>query len=653
MTAIHQKPLIVSGIIGNGRMLATLDCRGEIHRLFWPRIDYSQNVGRMAFGLFVGGTPATTWLHDEPWRHHQTYEPDTNILITESKHPLGLAVVLRDFVLPDQDVLIRLTTVTNESAAPMEITALQYSAVTIGESPLYQTAFYDADSDSVIHYRRNRFLAIGSDLEADGFTCTRRGPGGAWDDARDGLLGGREIDDGDTESALTWRLGIVKPGESRTMAVFLAAGTSAAQVRESLRWVRRTGAAALLSSTARHWRAWLGGLPKPSFRSEEVEWVYRRSLLVFALLSDASTGGVIAAPEFDPEFRHCGGYSYVWGRDAAYITVAMDRAGLHTLSRAFYRWAFRVQEPEGYWIHRYYADGSWGPSWGLIQIDETGSILYGLYQHYLATRDERFIEEVWSGVERAADFLLTSVEPNGLPLASVDLWEERIGQHTYSSAAVYGGLIAAAKLARLRGSADLGGRWEEAARRIQSRIEELCWDWERGHYRRGLNLRVSPEQAEAAGRLGLEIRRVGGPKGYPRYLQEIDPVLDTSLLGISVPFQAVEAGHPRMEATATALVENLTSPLVGGLIRYDGDPYRQGNPWIICTLWLGLYRAQAGDHQGAVECLHWAMKHRTALDLLPEQVDKVTGDPAWVVPLTWSHAMFVLLALELAGKGAV
>lgn len=649
----HEKPLIVSGLIGNSRMLATLDCRGEIHRLFWPRIDYSQNVDRMAFGLFVSGTDATTWLHDEPWRHHQAYEPDTNILITEAKHPLGLGVVLRDFVLPDQAVLVRLITVANEGPVPREITALQYSALSIGESPLYQTAFFDVDSDAVIHYRRNRFLAVAGDLEATGFTCTRKGSGGAWDDARDGMLNGRAIDNGDTESALSWHLGIINPGESRTITVFLVAGESTPQVREVLTLVRRSGAAGLLSATARYWREWLGSLPQPSFRSEEVAGVYRRSLLVFPLLSDATTGGVIAAPEFDPEFRHCGGYSYVWGRDAAYVTVAMDRAGLHYLSRAFYRWAFRVQEPDGHWIHRYYTDGSWGPSWGLIQIDETGSILYGLHQHYLATRDESLVEEVWPGVERAAEFLVNNVEPNGLPGSSVDLWEEREGQHTYSCAAVYGGLLAAAKLARQRGDAAMGRRWEEAARRIQSRIEELCWDGERGHYVRGLNLRIEPDQAKDNLLRGIGTQCVAGPKGYLQCTQDIDPVLDTSLLGVSVPFGVVDAGHPRMEATARALLERLTSPRVGGLIRYEEDPYRQGNPWILCTLWLGLYRARIGDYQGAAECLDWALKHRTDLDLLPEQVDKVTGQPAWVVPLTWSHAMFVLLALELAGKGAV
>ena len=38
-----------------------------------------------------------------------------------------------------------------------------------------------------------------------------------------------------------------------------------------------------------------------------------------------------------------------------------------------------------------------------------------------------------------------------------------------------------------------------------------------------------------------------------------------------------------------------------------------------------------------------ALERQTALGLLPEQVTR-DGEPAWVVPLGWSHAMFLLAA---------
>jgi GH15 family glucan-1,4-alpha-glucosidase len=41
--------------------------------------------------------------------------------------------------------------------------------------------------------------------------------------------------------------------------------------------------------------------------------------------------------------------------------------------------------------------------------------------------------------------------------------------------------------------------------------------------------------------------------------------------------------------------------------------------------------------------LDYAVSAQTKLGLLPEQVTD-NGDPAWVVPLAWSHAMLLLAA---------
>jgi GH15 family glucan-1,4-alpha-glucosidase len=55
--------------------------------------------------------------------------------------------------------------------------------------------------------------------------------------------------------------------------------------------------------------------------------------------------------------------------------------------------------------------------------------------------------------------------------------------------------------------------------------------------------------------------------------------------------------------------------------RYAGDTYAGGNRWVLAALWLA----------------------QTSLGLLPEQVTD-DGEPAWVVPLAWSHAMLLLAA---------
>ena len=58
---------------------------------------------------------------------------------------------------------------------------------------------------------------------------------------------------------------------------------------------------------------------------------------------------------------------------------------------------------------------------------------------------------------------------------------------------------------------------------------------------------------------------------------------------------------------------------------------------------LGLAKRLLGDEAGLQRALEYALARETELGLLSEQVTR-TGDPAWVVPLGWSHAMLVLAA---------
>ena len=82
---------------------------------------------------------------------------------------------------------------------------------------------------------------------------------------------------------------------------------------------------------------------------------------------------------------------------------------------------------------------------------------------------------------------------------------------------------------------------------------------------------------------------------------------------------------------------------------YEGDNYIGGNPWIVSTLWMGLYYAEIGDIQRCKEKLVWATKHATNLGFLPEQVDKFNGKPAWIMQLSWSSAMYIVALNAIRG----
>jgi glucoamylase len=183
-------------------------------------------------------------------------------------------------------------------------------------------------------------------------------------------------------------------------------------------------------------------------------------------------------------------------------------------------------------------------------------------------------------------------------------------------------------------------RFRRAAAGIAAAIERHLWSDDHGRYLRSRLL----GRADGGG-LPLP-RQFERQLRYPnRIVRSADPVdarLDAALLGLAWPFAAVDPGSPRMRATADTVEHVLTAPC-GGLHRFEGDTYAGGNPWPLCTLWLGLHRRQARDEAGFRRALDYVVSRATPLGLLPEQVHP-DGSPAWVVPLAWSHALLVLAA---------
>ncbi|WP_127531497.1 glycoside hydrolase family 15 protein [Paenibacillus kobensis] len=642
-----NKPYLIDAIVGNGSMLAAFGRTGTLYRLWWPHIDFPQHADAVRSGIRTTGQ-MTDWLDGDQWTHTAAYEEDTNIFtIASANTGLPLSVNSRYFAIPDRDVLVMEHTFRNDGYEPLEFEWLTHSSFHVQESQLYNTTLFEPSEDALLHYRSGTFFALSS-----ANVCTKFQSGHAWNAAQSGQLNGNIIDM-QPDGALAWDIRLPAHGDTVTLPIYIAAGDSRPSVWAKLQEAKSKSSSQWANETAGYWHRFLEEAAPCPTDAGPIKRLYNRSLLTFKLMADKQTGSIVAAPEFDETFSRCGGYAYCWGRDAAFITTAFDKAGLYSLSEKFYDWALTAQDPDGSWQQRHYHDGSLAPSWGL-QIDEGASIIWGMWQHYSVRSDREFAERVWPAVQRGADFLFASLDPEtGFPLPSNDLWEEREAEHTYSAAAVYGALRAAASFGRLLLDIEPANRWDAAADRIADAIATLGWNEEADSFYRGLKLTV-PEHAytqeTAQGRSGYIVPVL---KDYRKHILDRDPIVDISLLGLSVPFAAVAADDPHMRSTADTIERLLTVPGVGGIKRYEDDHYIGGNPWILTTLWLAHYRIQTGSYEEAKRLLQWAVEHQTETGLLPEQVDRTTGNTAWVVPLTWSHAMYVLAVTMLADHGQI
>jgi oligosaccharide amylase len=497
-------------------------------------------------------------------------------------------------------------------------TALTFLAGQPGGHPLGHTVTFDPRRRRLTIYHRGFYLGLASEPPPFAYHCGRLN--GPWDPLKygeRGYLGLRPVAFGSAGAVLAWW-----PLPSR-LTLYLVLATTETELDKEAAWAQQTGLPWLRESEAAACRARLARAycPVPETLSvsaqrpgpSRIRELYRRSLLVLNLLQD-QTGAVIAAPEVDPEFVRSGGYAYTWSRDAVYIVWALARAGFPETADRYYAFASRVQSPDGLWDQRHYASGHVAPSWGR-QLDETGTLLWGMGQHYRLTKDRRFLARQWPSVRAAAQALLALVSSRTEPPPSLDLWEERRGQHAYTWASLAAGLEEAAYLAQEFGEPYLARRCRETGAWLAEAALERFWDEKRGC--------------------------------FYRTLREPGRKVDISLLGLVFPFGILDPRDPRAEATVRAITQELAAGY--GYYRYPRDRYSRDRVWPLAGLWLSIVWHLMDKPELAQKLLYRAAQLANSLGLFPEQAFAQSAKPAWVVPLGWAHAMFLLAVQVIFG----
>ena len=608
------------GVIGNGSMTVGLKPDGNLRSLYWPHMGFAEQMQEATAGIFVGppDNGKFLWLDSDHWEVSQRYRQHSNLIETRY-HGNGLEVSRVAFVDPQLDALVTRFIISNESAGAVDAHLLLYQNPELDETKWGDSTFYDRVHDLVVQYRRNTYIAFGADAKSSSHQCGIEGmTGDARSDCEDGRLGnsnaalhkGRR----GVNSALAYHIGEVSPGQSHGLCYIVAAGTDLERAIAVLETTRSIGADPLIARAANHWESLV--LEKGSGQSSAPRELVERSILTLIQLCDRKTGGIIACPSTDPDYR------YVWPRDAFYVALALDRSGYHAQPERFYLWCRDAQDRSGVLHQRYYSTPeligpAWGAAWG-EEIDETASVVWGMVEHLRLTRDRGFLSEVWPFIREAAWYLVSSVDQSGKVRPTMNLWEEEPTCHIYSKATVAAGLKAAAEAANELSYTREARRWDHSSELVKKHLLEAFWDDGLGHFVRGVD-----------------------PK---------DEQVDISSLAISFPFGIVPDSDPRMVKTAQALVDAFHFP-AGGLGRFPSDTNYGGNPWVLSTCWMAIHYANAGDVAAARALVDWSASHATGLGMLPEQVDKITGAVLSAIPLAWSHAMFILASQALAQNG--
>ena len=646
-------------VIGNGNVLIGFDASYCVRDIYFPRVgDANQTMGNVCrTGFFVDGQFA--WLDDGAWQRSLGYAEDSLVTNVNLKHPrLNIAVRFEDYVDLARNWFIRNVEITSQAGYTVGRVFFHYDWYIDG-SDIGNTVAYEPRHRSVIAYKGDRYFLMGGDsgpeFGIDSWANGKKGNGlaGTWVDAEDGRLGRNPIEQGSVDCTVSFDFGPAAPGEPRALTHWMCMGGRLSEVTAyGQDLILSKGEDTYRRRTTTYWQVW----SEKDHRhideelGNDVTQLYRRSILTARTHAD-NNGAIIAATDFDITKFARDTYAYAWPRDGALVANALDRAGHEDITRQFFIFCRQALVEEGFFLHKYTPYGLPGSSWlpwidarGArtlpIQEDETGLVLWGLWQHYRIHRNLDFVVSLYTTlVVPAADWMASYVDDrNGLIQPSWDLWEERWGIHAFTVGSVWGGLDAARSFAELFGDGTAASRYRDAAERLREASDTHLYSPDLGRFAR----RVAVEEDGT---------------------MTVDMVIDSAICGLW-RFGMYAPDESRMTETMAAIRDQLSNnAATGGLARYKDDYYFKvendtkktpGNPWFICTLWMAQWYIAVAktpqDLKPAREIINWVVAHQIPGGLLSEQLDPNTGAPLSVSPLIWSHAELIATVDEFCRK---
>lgn len=646
-------------IIGNRNMLATFTEKGEMQRIYFPCKDKKQYVDFFHTGVKVNSSDLI-YLHDDINNiYKQYYDADTNILNTEVTNTyFNLKILQTDFVLIKDNVLVKRYAFMNDGKIDLDVDFYIHSSLL---SDTNNTVACKTIDGGMMQYAQDFSFST----FAKGYHLLSHQINGSKDTIKRGEIYDKDYIGMSRDSSISYDIGIIHPNEKKfiDICIFIDENKNVSTLEDEIERIKRFDFAKEYTNVKSYWRKYVkahNGLnlkePKNSYE-EQVFEIYKRSILLFPLLTNQETGGIIASPEIDEGRTQCGGYAYCWPRDAVFITKAMDILKMDKEAEKFYKvFCKKTQSKNGMWEQRFYTDGSLAPCWG-YQIDETASVVYGVYEHYLSTKNEKFLKENLPMCEKAVDFLKRYVKDwlglegkaeedkdkvqeeieEQMQTATkghkyhicYDLWEMCEGIHLYSLASIYAAFESILKIYKVLGKnvSDFENNRlkEEKVQKNEKELEKLLVD-----LKKYINDNLYDEEKKA----------------YVRNSE--DRKMDISLLGAVTPFNVFKPKEKKVQNTVERINLSLRT-YTGGYQRFEQDHYRNGNPWPIANLWMTLYYLEAGEKKKAKETFDFVVKTCGKHYFLGEQVDNNTLKPNWVIGLGWSHAMFVIVLEKLFG----
>ena len=402
-------------IIGNKNIRATFSNKGELLRAYYPNVDFKQFVDLFHLGMKINDS-AIIYLHEDiNNRYYQYYTENTNILNTEIENTyFKINIKQTDFVMSKENVIVKKYIFANNNKIDLNLSFIVRSKLYTNYNNMVSGKVID---NGLIQYNHDFSFSTFANKNISGHRIND-----VQNYIRDAVLEDKDYIGMSEDSAISYNLGKISPGEQVEFCLFIYIDNNKniknmEELEEKIETLKKIDIHKEYNQTKKYWTSYLekhDGLKIKETDSkivnEKVKKIYNRTILLFPLLQNEETGGISATIEVDENREKSGRYSYCWPRDAVFITKALDELNMYKETEKFYEvFCKKTQSKNGMWEQRFYTDGTLAPCWG-YQIDETASVIYGIFQHYKINKDIKFLSNNMKMCENAMHFLFKYLE---------------------------------------------------------------------------------------------------------------------------------------------------------------------------------------------------------------------------------------------------
>jgi len=351
--------------------------------------------------------------------------------------------------------------------------------------------------------------------------------------------------------------------------------------------------------------------PKELSLFDKRNYLKKVSLCVLKGLIDTS-GGIVAAPECDLDFRNSGGYGFVWPRDAAFCALSLIENKCLAEAKSILLFLAKVQLQNGDFFQRYECTGSKAPSWCNLQADQLGLTIIVMLEFLKYEKNDIMLHSIRNGILK----LIHDFKELGSLQFGFDLWEEHYGLHFYSHVCAYGAL----------------NRSLSYFPEIENKIRNAMRDC--------INFCTNQLYVNKQKRFARSI-----DSHHNRDLRA-----DISLLSCIFPVCEFPIDDSIKLSIFKFCCENLTKEYAS--LRYENDSYMGGNSWILSGFWMAIAAKELAKNFSEYNILSEDIFLKTInlsneAGFFSEQVNSFDGTPVWVMPLAWSHAFYLIANLKI------